>query len=753
LSTLDKVDRFSFGLFELDLQAGELWKAGFRVHLSGQPFKVLTTLLTKPGEVVTREELQREVWGPNTNVDFERALAGAINKIREALGDSADNPRFIQTLTKRGYRFIAPVAPVRSTLAGAEFAQAVGPSIDSATAGQSLVAAEVVHTPTADGKSGVSSSAGGASLARPSRVVMAQGRHAWSARELGLAASSAALFLIVLTTIWLWRRQPDAAPLRVDQLTRNSSISTGPPNMENLLTLATDGDRILTSVMHDGRPQLSSISISTGEIQRLALPQELAANSLADISRDSSKLLLKSHLSSASEQPLWVVPSSGGRALRVGDVLAHDASWMPDGASVLYANGNDLAIIRLGDGVSRHFAKLNGRAFWMRWSPDGKLLRFTLMDPVTHTSGLWELEKSGGTARRVHIPNSEHLSACCGTWIADGRVYVLQAGDDLWMLRGSGRNATTSQLTNGPLRFISPVAARSGSRIFFLGLDQPSGLQKFGGREGFRSAPSFLSDATRVDYSRDGVWVAWTDSSDDSLWRARAGDGSDKVQLTPEYLEVFMAHWAPDGKHLAVMARERGKVWRTYLVNAAGGAPIPLLSEDRNAADPGWSADGKRIVFGREPDLMGKENGSHTIQIVELATGATEEVPGSEGLFSPRWSPDGRWIAALSLDQKSVMLYDVAQRQWKQLAFTSAADPTWSADSKSVYVHAFLEEKQPILRISVPDGATQAIADLSGLHNLGTTNYFFGGLTPADEPLVVPRIGTGNLYTLDLKRP
>lgn len=415
----------------------------------------------------------------------------------------------------------------------------------------------------------------------------AAGHRAWSGREVSLAAGAGALFLVMLAVLWLWRRQPDAAPLRVDQLTRSSSISTGPPNMENLLTLATDGDRILTSVMHDGRPQLSSISISTGEIQRLALPQELAANSLADISKDGSKLLLRSHLSSASEQPLWVVPSSGGRALRVGDVLAHDASWMPDGTGVLYANGSDLAIIRLGDGVSTPFAKLNGRAFWMRWSPDGKLLRFTLMDPLTHSSGLWELDRSGGAPRRVSTPNGDHLSACCGTWTADGSAYVLQAGDDLWALKGSGQNSIASQLTNGPLRFVSPVAARSGSRIFFLGLDQPSGLQKFAGREGFRSVPSFLSDATRVDFSHDGVWVAWTDSSDDTLWRARAIDGSDKVQLTPEYLEVFMAHWAPDGKRLAVMARERGRVWRTYLVDAAGGAPVPLLSEERNAADPG----------------------------------------------------------------------------------------------------------------------------------------------------------------------
>lgn len=753
MATLERVERTSFGVFEVDLRAGELSKAGFKVRLSGQPFKVLTILLAKSGEVVTREELQLEVWGANTNVDFERALAGAINKIREALGDSAENPRFVETLPKRGYRFIAPVtsvvpphqsegvvqvSPVLGTNGDVERRSAASESAD-------LIRRVVVEPPIPPVLAYKSPEV-------PTRRIADLIRHGWSVRELVLTGLATALLLTTITIVWLWRRQPDTAPLRVEQLTHSGSISTGPPNMENLLTLATDGTRIFTSVMEDGRPRLSTISISTGEIQRVALPHELSAISLSDISSDGSKLLLRSHLSSASEQPLWVVPSSGGSALRVGDVMAHDASWMPDGASVLYANGDDLAVIRLDDGVSTPFAKLNGRAFWMRWSPDGKLLRFTVMDPLTHTSGLWELESRDGTPRQVRMPMTDHLSACCGTWTADGSAYVLQAGGNLWELKGGGRTSVLTKLTNGPLRFLSPVAARSGSRIFFMGLDQPSGLQKFINQEGFRPAPSFIADATRVDFSRDGVWVAWIDT-DERLWRARAIDGSDKLQLTPEYLECFMAHWSPDGKRLAVMAREPGKVWRTYLIHAAGGTPRPLLNEDRNAADPDWSADGKRLVFGRESDPMGKESGPHSIQIIDLATEKTEVVPGSEGLFSPRWSPDGLWIAALSLNQKNLMLYDVGRRQWKELAATSAADPIWSVDSKSVYIHAFLDEKEPILKVSVPEGVIHVVADLNGFHNQETVNYFFGGLTPANEPLVEPRIGTGNLYTLDLKRP
>jgi len=101
--------KLSFGLFEVDLQTGELWKAGFRVKLQSQPFRVLAMLLEKPGHMVGREELQLRLWGKDTVVDFDHSLGTAINKIREALGDSAENPRFIETLSRRGYRFIAPV--------------------------------------------------------------------------------------------------------------------------------------------------------------------------------------------------------------------------------------------------------------------------------------------------------------------------------------------------------------------------------------------------------------------------------------------------------------------------------------------------------------------------------------------------------------------------------------------------------------------------------------------------------------------
>src|SRR2546430_16411080 len=107
----DLSGRLRFGVFEVDLRAGELTKCGLRIRLQEQPFQVLAMLLENPGELVTREELQKKLWG-QTVVDFDHGLNKAVNKIREALGDSAENPRFVETVARRGYRFLADATSI-----------------------------------------------------------------------------------------------------------------------------------------------------------------------------------------------------------------------------------------------------------------------------------------------------------------------------------------------------------------------------------------------------------------------------------------------------------------------------------------------------------------------------------------------------------------------------------------------------------------------------------------------------------------
>ena len=733
--------RLSFGLYEIDLQAGELWKAGFRIKLQGQPFKVLTTLLEKPGQVVTREELQSRLWGKDTVVDFDHSLGTAINKIREALGDSAENPRFIETLSRRGYRFIAPVGVVEPPPTALSDAPA-----DRTPTTRLPIPMTTTTTPPGGPTASADAPPAAASLtatsppthqARPNPIL-------WASLLIVAAAFFAAGYYLEAT-------HASTVPPHITQITHNGHLAPGIDSMENLAAAATDGVHLYAAAIDGGRSILSAITISGGLVEPINIPAEVASPALGDISPDGSRLLLRDHLSPESEQPLWVVPTIGGSALRVGDVLAHDATWMPDGQSVLYANGNDLYLTYLSSQQPTHYASLPGRAFWLRWEPNGKLLRFTILAPLAHTLSLWQITPSDRTPRRILDGFNQPASECCGVWTADGRSFVFQSSkggnDDLWKLSGTS-TSNPIRLTDGPLRFESPIAAHSGSRIFFMGADARSELESVSPTGELIPVKGFLSDAVRAEYSRDAHWVVWTDTQG-QLWRARS-DGTQKLQVTPDNISTFLARWSPDDSRIALMAREPGKAWQIYITGANGGGFRPLLREGHNAADPSWSPDGKSIIFGNTNDTMGKDNPTRTLHLVDVATGALQEVPGSTGLFSPRWSPDGRYIAALSVDQRQVRLYTVASHTWATLPVTSGADPVWSPDSRYLFLHASLDPSQPIDRISIPDGHVDEIVRLADSRQHDAVDYVFGGLSLDNRPLIRARIFTGNFYSLDL---
>jgi Tol biopolymer transport system component len=595
-------------------------------------------------------------------------------------------------------------------------------------------------------------------VARPRRF------HLWAITAIALGTACVASYL-------LGSSRSSTIPPHITQITHNGHLAPSVENMENLAAVTTDGVHLFAATIDNGHSVLSAISIAGGSVVPLNLPAEVASPALGDISPDGSRLLLRDHLSPESEQPLWVVPTIGGSALRVGDVLAHDATWMPpdpsaapDDNAILFANGNQLFLTHLNGNDPKPYATLPGRAFWLRWSPNGHLLRFTILDPIAHTLSLWQLTPSNRSPQRILAGFSTPSSECCGVWTPDGKSFVFQSthngNSDLWRLSGDS-NSSPTRLTDGPLQFQSPVAARPNSqhanRIFFLGADARSELETLSPAGDLVPERGFLAAAVRVDYSRDGNWVAWTDSSG-QLWRARS-DGSERLQLSPDNLDVFLARWSPNGQRLALMAREPGKAWQLYTISGNGNDLQPLLRESRNAADPSWSPDGLSIAFGRVNDVMGKENAARTLHILHLlpngqpspAPNAIEEIPGSENLFSPRWSPDGRYIAALTLDQRQVRLFSVATRTWTRLPVPSGADPVWSSDSRYLFLHASLDPAQPIDRVSIPDGHVEELVRLADSRQNDAVDFVFGGLTRDNRPLIRARLFTGNFYSLDLK--
>src|SRR5580765_524333 len=273
-----------FTTFEVDLQTQELRKGGLRLKLSGQPFQVLAILLEQPGVVVTREELQKRLW-PDTLVDVDHNLNTAINKIREALGDSSENPRFVETLPRRGYRFIAPIA------------------VDGTAAAEA-------HTPESRSTSEPESTT-------RTRVVLA------------LALFSVAV-LLVAGAFWIYKRSEAPAPPPQRTLTRitfDDGLQLGPTWSPDRSTVAYSSDQ-------GGKLDIWIQKISGGDPIRITSGP--GNNWQPDWSPDGKYIAYRSEENGGG---LHIIP-----ALRTGALDRRIASfgyrprWSPDSSQILFQN-------------------------------------------------------------------------------------------------------------------------------------------------------------------------------------------------------------------------------------------------------------------------------------------------------------------------------------------------------------------------------------------------------------------------------
>ncbi|MGA8162583.1 MAG: CadC family transcriptional regulator, partial [Acidobacteriaceae bacterium] len=198
--------------------------------------------------------------------------------------------------------------------------------------------------------------------------------------------------------------------------------------------------------------------------------------------------------------------------------------------------------------------------------------------------------------------------------------------------------------------------------------------------------------------------------------------------------------------------RQPGKPWKIFTVDADGGHLQELTNEQRSEADPDWSPDGRTVIFGRLPDLMAEASQPKDIELVDRATRAVTKLPGSDGLFSPRWSANGKYILALSIDQRRLLLFDVATKRWRVLAQQNIADPCWSHDDTAIYFHDFVAADQPIYKVTVATGKVERVADLHDLRSASVVDYRFAGLALGDVPLVSARMSTANIYATQLPR-
>jgi len=547
---------------------------------------------------------------------------------------------------------------------------------------------------------------------------------------------------------WLRWPVPPARVLALTQVTNDGRLKAPPA--------FTDGSRLYYLTYGEGMV-LYQVSVNGGGAAPISEPFPGLHVALTGISPTGSDLLVQTWEGSLAEGPVWVVPTLAGPRHRLGGLVSSYASWSPDGQTTAFAKGGNLNLAR-SDGTGAHtILTVVGLPDWIRWSPDGHKLRFTVTDVKTGTYSLWEAGVDGTNLHPLLRGWNNPPAECCGSWTPDGKYFVFNSTrhgrTDVWAMREKetllGKPAREPvQLTAGPMDFVGPVPSKDGKQLFVVGWLRRAELARYDVKS--QQFVPFMSgiSADGPNFSKDGQWVTYTSIPDRSLWRSKV-DGSAKLQLTFPPFTAYEPHWSPDGKRIAFQGIRPGQPWKMYLISTDGGEPEEVTT---GVGDIAWSPDGNSLIFhsGMEDFVS---TSPRAVQVMDLKTRQISTLPGSEGFYSPRWSPDVRYIAALQVGPEVLQLYDVRTRQWTKLADIAVDFPMWSSDSKYVYFDS-AESIPKLYRIRIADRSLEQVASLQGIRLSPTFGGLLTGLAPPDDsPLVARDIGNQEIYALDVEWP
>ncbi len=365
---------------------------------------------------------------------------------------------------------------------------------------------------------------------------------------------------------------------------------------------------------------------------------------------------------------------------------------------------------------------------------------------------------NGLTSRRFGMSEGQDYFGA-GVWSRSGRYFFYEGGrnpnDSLWVARETAefpgfRPPRPERLTAGAPGFWSSPAASpvDETTIFAINHYTRPELVRLDAKSRLWQPVWDRTAAFELAYSKDCQWVAFTKFPDYSIWKARP-DGSERVRLTSGGMESHQPHWSPDGSRIAYMGQNAQGQWHIFLVSSSGGRPEELTTGDDGGV-PTWSPDGRSLIFGER--LTRKSGADMAIHKIDLAAKTVSEMPGTRGLWSPRWSQDGHFILALSTDSKALRILEVPGTVWKELIRKSAIDnATWSADSRYIYFNAIEENRgRSLYRIAVPSGKSDFIVSLDDFDS-PTENWF--GVDVSGVPLAFHAARVDDIFKLKCELP
>ncbi len=557
-----------------------------------------------------------------------------------------------------------------------------------------------------------------------------------------IGAGALALIAVAIGASQLFVSAPAPRILTTTEITKDGRVKGGP--------LVTDGTRLyFNEVVFGSNASPAQVSASGGETA--IIPTTLPSPGIVDISPNGAELVINAGTDNP-DNPLWLLPVPTGSPHPLAGISASTAAYSPDGKQIAYIQHRSEVYIAKADGSEPHRVLSMPDIWGVALSPDGRHMRLDVNDSKTDFNTIWEANLDGS---KVHplLPAGWNTPPheCCGVWTPDGKYYVFQStrngASNLWVLPEStgwfhkGKTEPV-QLTTGPLDFYAARPSKDGKQLFVIGVQDRAELVRYDAKSG-QFAP-YLSGISvgHVDFSRDGKWVTYVSFPENTLWRSKI-DGSERLQLTYAPEIVVGPRWSPDGKHISFTGFEVGKPWTVYVVSSDGGAPEPVLAEDRSQLGGAWSPDSKSVVLG----YIQEREKHFNLRLVDLATKKVSDIPGSEDMWVPSRSPDGRYLTAVSPDIKHTKIFDFKSGQWSNLFDELVPNNLFSHDSKFVY---YEDMNAVVHRIDVVNRKLETVMSLKNLSRPALPYWpQWLGLAPDDSILAMRNAGTHEIYSFD----